>query len=127
MELSWSTVSSSSCMCLPQVSLVMMLSLSVLSPFTGVRAALCAVVLGTTPVLGGNWASWLRAIYPRFSSSTSEQTSVKLLFHLAQDLWKLFYKAHPKAKQGTEEAEDLERLVLRSLPVRIGADCGIEI
>ena len=45
---------------------------------TGVKAALCAVVLGTTPdtEATGSLAAWLRAVYPRFISFTSEQTSV---------------------------------------------------
>ena len=74
MELSWSSFSSSSSMHSPQVSLVTMPSSLALSALTGVRAALCAVVLCTTPVprATGSWAAWLWAIYPRFSSSTSE-------------------------------------------------------
>ena len=36
----------------------------------------------------------------------------KTLDHYAQDLQRLFYKAYPRASQGTEEAEDLGRPVL---------------
>ena len=79
-EPSQSSVSSSSSIRSPQVSLVMMPSSSTLSELlvTGVKAALCAVVLGTMPdtEATGSSAAWLRTVYLRFSSSTSEQTSV---------------------------------------------------
>ena len=67
MELSRSSFSSSSSMRLPQVSLVTMPSSSALSALTGVRVALCAIVLDTTPVpeATGSWAAWLWVIYPR--------------------------------------------------------------
>ena len=80
MEPSRSSVSSFNSIRSPQVSLVMMPSSLELSELlvTGVKAALCAIVLGTTPDTEAtdSSAAWLRAVYPRFSSSMSKQTSV---------------------------------------------------
>ena len=71
MELSGSSVLSSSSICLPQVSLVTILSSLALSKLLVTGMKVCAVVLGTTPDTEAIGSS-----YPHFSSSTSEQTQV---------------------------------------------------
>ena len=80
MEPSRSSISSSNSIHSPQVSLMTMPSSSALSELlvTGMKVALCAIVLFTTldTEATGSSAAWLWAVYPHFSSSTSEQTLV---------------------------------------------------